>query len=61
MRCSLAFIRPPKDSRLEKHGFPKNINDLNKHSFISFGRGAPSPVYNPDWALKLGTKDNKKR
>ena len=26
-----------------------------------FGRGAPSPVYNPDWALKLGTKDNKKR
>ena len=46
---------------LEKHGFPKNTSDLNKHSFISFGRGAPSPVYNPDWALKLGTKDNKKR
>ena len=46
---------------LEKHGYPKTINDLNKHSFISFGRGAPSPVYNPDWALKLGMKDNKKR
>ena len=46
---------------LEKHGFPKSTSDLNKHSFISFGRGAPSPVYNPDWALKLGTKDNKKR
>ena len=39
----------------------KTINDLNKHSFISFGRGAPSPVYDPDWALKLGMKDNKKR
>ena len=46
---------------LEKNGYPKTINDLNKHHFISFGRGAPSPVYNPDWALKLGMKDNKKR
>ena len=46
---------------LEKHGYPKTVNDLNKHNFISFGRGAPSPVYNPDWALKLGMKDNKKR
>ena len=46
---------------LEKNGYPKTLNDLNKHKFISFGRGAPSPVYNPDWALKLGMKDNKKR
>ena len=44
---------------LEKHGYPKTINDLNKHKFISFGRGAPSPVFNPEWALKLGMKDNK--
>ena len=46
---------------LEKYGIPKTINDLNKHRFISFGKGAPSPVFNPDWALKLGAKDNKKR
>ena len=46
---------------LEKYGYPKNINDLNKHKFISFGKGAPSPVYNPDWALKLGMHDGKKR
>ena len=46
---------------LEKFGYPKTINDLNKHKFISFGKGAPSPVFNPDWALKLGMKDNKKR
>ncbi len=46
---------------LEKNGIPKSINDLNKHRFISFGKGAPSPVFNPDWALKLGVKDNKKR
>ena len=46
---------------LEKYGYPKTINDLNKHKFISYGKGNPSPVYNPDWALKLGMKDNKKR
>ena len=46
---------------LETHGMPKTVNDLNKHKFISFGKGAPSPVYNPDWALKIGMKDNKKR
>ena len=46
---------------LEKFGMPKTIADLNKHKFISFGKGAPSPVYNPDWALKLGMHDGKKR
>ena len=46
---------------LEKFGMPKTINDLNKHRFISFGKGAPSPVYNPDWVLKLGAKEGKKR
>ena len=46
---------------LEKYGIPKTTNDLNKHRFISFGKGSPSPVFNPDWALKLGNKDNKKR
>ena len=46
---------------LEKYGMPKSIADLNKHKFISFGKGTPSPVYNPDWALKIGMKDTKKR
>ena len=46
---------------LEKYGMPKTLNDLSKHKFISFGKGAPSPVYNPDWALKVGMKDNNKR
>ncbi len=46
---------------LENYGMPKSLNDLNKHKFISFGKGAPSPVYNPDWALKVGMKDNTKR
>ena len=45
---------------LGKYGIPKTINDLTKHRFISFGKGAPSPVFNPDWALKLGRKDNNK-
>ena len=46
---------------LEKNGYPKSVNDLNKHKFISYGKGTPSPVYNPDWVLKLGLKDQKKR
>ena len=46
---------------LEKYGMPKTVGDLNKHKFISFGKGAPSPVYNPEWALKLGMHDGKKR
>ena len=46
---------------IEKNGYPKNLSELNKHKFISYGRGAPSPVFNPDWALKLGIKDGKKR
>ena len=46
---------------LEQNGYPKNLTDLNKHKFISYGRGAPSPVFNPDWALKIGNKDDKKR
>jgi len=46
---------------LEQYGYLKNLSDLNKHKFISYGRGAPSPVFNPDWVLKLGVKDGKKR
>ena len=46
---------------LEKNGYPKTIKDLDKHKFITYGRGAPSPVYNPDWVLKLGSKEGKKR
>ena len=46
---------------LEQLGHPKNLSDLNKYKFISYGKGTPSPVFNPDWALKLGVKDNKKR
>ncbi len=46
---------------LEKNGYPKTLKDLNNHKFITYGKGAPSPVYNPDWVLKLGTKDGKKR
>ena len=46
---------------LEKNGYPKILKDLNKHKFITYGKGAPSPVYNPDWVLKLGTQEGKKR
>ena len=46
---------------LEQYGYPKNTSELNKHKFISYGKGTPSPVFNPIWALKVGMKENKKR
>jgi DNA-binding transcriptional LysR family regulator len=46
---------------LEKNGYPKTLKDLDKHKFITYGKGAPSPVYNPDWVLKVGAKEGKKR
>ena len=46
---------------LEKNGYPKSLKDLDKHKFITYGKGAPSPVYNPDWVLKIGAKEGKKR
>ena len=46
---------------LQKNGYPRNLKDLDKHKFITYGKGAPSPVYNPDWVLKVGSKDGKKR
>ena len=46
---------------LEKHGYPKSLKDLDKHKFITYGKGAPSPVYNPDWVLRVGAKDGRKR
>ena len=46
---------------LEKNGYPKSLKDLDKHKFITYGKGAPSPVYNPDWVLRIGAKDGKKR
>ena len=45
---------------LEKNGYPKTLKDLDKHKFITYGKGAPSPVYNPDWVLKIGAKMEKK-
>ena len=46
---------------LQKNGYPKNLKDLDKHKFITYGKGAPSPVYNPDGVLKVGSKEGKKR
>ena len=39
----------------------KMLKDLDKHKFITYGRGAPSPVYNPDWVLKVGAREGTKR
>ncbi len=46
---------------LQKKGFPRNVNDLDKHSLICFGAGLPSPISNIDWILKIGKKGTKRK
>lgn len=46
---------------LEENGYPNNIKDLDKHKFIVYGKGTPSPLSQTDWILKVGKKDSSKR
>ncbi len=45
---------------LEKFGVPRTVKDLDKHNLITYGRGAPSPLSQKEWILKLGTKVKRK-
>ena len=46
---------------LEENGYPNNVKDLDKHKFIVYGKGSPSPLSQTDWILKVGKKDSSKR
>ncbi len=46
---------------LEENGYPNNVKDLDKHKFIVYGKGTPSPLSQTDWILKVGKKDSTKR
>jgi len=46
---------------LEENGYPNNVKDLDKHKFIVYGKGTPSPLSQTDWILKVGKKDSSKR
>ena len=46
---------------LEENGYPNTIKDLDKHKFIVYGKGTPSPLSQTDWILKVGKKDSTKR
>ena len=46
---------------LEENGYPNTIKDLDKHKFIVYGKGTPSPLSQTDWILKVGKKDSSKR
>jgi hypothetical protein len=37
------------------------VKDLDKHKFIVYGKGTPSPLSQTDWILKAGKKDSTKR
>ena len=46
---------------LEENGYPNTVKDLDKHKFIVYGKGTPSPLSQTDWILKVGKKDSSKR
>jgi DNA-binding transcriptional LysR family regulator len=46
---------------LEENGYPNTAKDLDKHKFIVYGKGSPSPLSQTDWILKVGKKDSSKR
>jgi DNA-binding transcriptional LysR family regulator len=46
---------------LEENGYPNTVKDLDKHKFIIYGKGTPSPLSQTDWILKVGKKDSSKR
>jgi DNA-binding transcriptional LysR family regulator len=46
---------------LEENGYPNTVRDLDKHKFIVYGKGTPSPLSQTDWILKVGKKDSSKR
>jgi len=46
---------------LEENGYPNTVKDLDKHKFIVYGKGTPSPLSQTDWILKVGRKDSSKR
>jgi DNA-binding transcriptional LysR family regulator len=46
---------------LEENGYPNTVKDLDKHKFIIYGKGTPSPLSQTDWILKIGKKDSSKR
>ena len=46
---------------LEENGYPHTVKDLDKHKFIVYGKGTPSPLSQIDWILKVGKKDSSKR
>jgi DNA-binding transcriptional LysR family regulator len=46
---------------LEENGYPNTLKDLDKHKFIVYGKGSPSPLSQTDWILKVGKKDGSKR
>jgi len=46
---------------LEENGYPNSVKDLDKHKFIVYGKGTPSPLSQTDWILKVGKKDSTKR
>ncbi len=48
-------------SYIERHGEPKEMDDLDQHRVIAFKNASPNPMRELDWAIRAGREDAKPR
>lgn len=46
---------------IERHGEPKNVDDLDKHAIVVYGTEAPPSLRNVNWLLNFGAKPHTRR
>lgn len=54
---TLRFHLCASPAYLKKHGTPKDIKELRKHTLIGFPENVPAPFSNPNWLFRLAGVD----
>jgi len=54
---TLRFHLCASPAYLKKHGAPKDIKELRKHTLIGFPENVPAPFSNPNWLFRLAGVD----
>ncbi|MDB5490909.1 MAG: bacterial regulatory helix-turn-helix, lysR family protein [Micavibrio sp.] len=54
---TLRFYLCASPDYLKKHGTPKDIKELRKHTLIGFPENVPAPFSNPNWLFRLAGVD----
>lgn len=46
---------------IKRRGVPKRVEDLDRHSLITYGNDAPAPINSSSWLLNLGASPDRPR